>query len=710
MSNDASPSPRADAILTSSASDWRYLSEGKQHIVFAFEGGRNKGNLEPTSTALLAGRVLKLSKSVLLAAQSNPLPSRTALVERLSLTHRYTSRVIRPIFAATDREGDPPSSDWFEEGEILWYPAYLAAELLQKAFPLRPETRIRQFDLFNCPPRRDGGFQIPVVLLEDYTSPLHLHLKQAASAQASSPLPPSLPPTICIELKPKWGFLPSHSSSPEKLSICRFCMHQYTKLVKGEVREHSHFCPLDLFSCEERRVARAVEELFRTPQNNLRIFVRASHDNGATDSQRSSTKPSHVEQLDMSEEAHVNRLTHILFPHLGATQILPKSNPATVMYDQRELLKEFLVRFICAPFGLVRSMLHRLSHLQAKLDAWDIERVWPAVETFSVINRYEQRRKEEQLQQQRLCKEDELAPDGNRINQQHHDDVRSVVPASLSTNGFSSPSSHSTSGQLVACGPAPERPPATFAGLHPLLESEPQDQLPCVQRSRLWKGVLPTRMTQASLQKDEPTSDSPMEEESIDWISNIIAMVKSDQNHNTSSSPASSYAALSSAPSSSGEASSSHRLFEFQSKLQDPRIGAAAADQQHAADSFPVCAIQRARAATAPAAAASVAHPDSDAFSSVLSPLQLVDEQSVSNTLRAFLISTTLKDVSLMCTLQPITVVSEGVSAPPHPLSTRVHYSARLIDLELKSVGKLREYFTMDREIVEEYRKHTSRE
>ncbi|KAF7647188.1 hypothetical protein LDENG_00176130 [Lucifuga dentata] len=39
------------------------------------------------------------------------------------------------------------------------------------------------------------------------------------------------PPPLCIEIKPKCGFLPSskHVSKDIKTKVCRFCMHQHYK-------------------------------------------------------------------------------------------------------------------------------------------------------------------------------------------------------------------------------------------------------------------------------------------------------------------------------------------------------------------------------------------------------------------------------------------------------------------------------------------------
>jgi hypothetical protein len=709
-----SGSPLADAVFTSSPQAWRYISEGKQHIVFAFEGGghNNDPSKPEHSSAALLGRVLKLSKSVLRAAQSHPLPSRAALVDRLSLTQRYTSGVMRPLFRATDPSGEPAASssrEWFDSGEIVWIPSALASSLLQSAYPLRPDARKKQFDLFHPPPQwlagggAEGQARIPAVVLEDYTSPLHLHLKQqqqqqnglsTTAATSSSPsASPSLPPTICIELKPKWGFLPSHGCA-EKRSTCRFCMHQYTKLLKSEVQQHSLFCPLDLFSCETNRVERAVEELFRTPQNNLRIFVRAaasSPDSNTTTPHSSSPPPppsGHVEQLDMSEEAHVDRLTHILFPHLGNTPIQPGSTSVTLMSDQRALLQAFLVAFLCHRSGPIRAMLRRLAMLQERLDAWDVERVWPMVERM--MEEHEARNKEQN------------GPPGEEESTftiaANQAQVQPDVPSHSSSSPILYPFSlaSSTSHQHPACGSPPPRPAATYAGLHPLLDEERADGPPCMRRGQLWKGLVPPAVTKAA---SGGNPGEALEQAEVDWIDEIVALVKSNQNSAQSSASASSADATSAPFILSEEQPSSHRLFEFQSNINEP-AAPASNDAQHQSDGFPAC-----RSKKDSTAATNATSPADASSSAISSSAEDVDENTLTNILRAFLIATTLKDVSLMCTLQPILAAPEGSLVAPAPLSTRVHYSVRLIDLEVKSIGKLREYWTQDREIVEHHRK-----
>jgi hypothetical protein len=78
---------------------------------------------------------------------------------------------------------------------------------------------------------------------------------------------------LCVELKPKWCFLPEGSDDAVKLRMCRFCMHQRLKLARGEVKRLSGYCPLALSSTDPATVRRALVALLHTPQNNLRLFV-----------------------------------------------------------------------------------------------------------------------------------------------------------------------------------------------------------------------------------------------------------------------------------------------------------------------------------------------------------------------------------------------------------------------------------------------------
>lgn len=85
---------------------------------------------------------------------------------------------------------------------------------------------------------------------------------------------------ISVEIKPKCGFLPlSEFIAPEntiKRSVTRFKMHQVLKMHQGKISEISAYDPLDLFSGSRDRVHEAIKNLFKTPQNNFRVFLNGS--------------------------------------------------------------------------------------------------------------------------------------------------------------------------------------------------------------------------------------------------------------------------------------------------------------------------------------------------------------------------------------------------------------------------------------------------
>ncbi|KAL7750977.1 hypothetical protein RI367_003557 [Sorochytrium milnesiophthora] len=85
--------------------------------------------------------------------------------------------------------------------------------------------------------------------------------------------------TVCLEIKPKWLFVPAEFSLPsskadaDSNACCRFCRHQRYKEQTKAGFQRSLFCPLDLVSGDRKRVAHAVECLMARPQNNLRVWV-----------------------------------------------------------------------------------------------------------------------------------------------------------------------------------------------------------------------------------------------------------------------------------------------------------------------------------------------------------------------------------------------------------------------------------------------------
>ncbi|CAD6932732.1 unnamed protein product [Tilletia controversa] len=176
----------------------------------------------------------------------------------------------------------------------------------------------------------------------------------------------SLGPTICIEIKPKWGFVAngahlSDATGPAKTTYSRFVMHRILKVSKRAATGASSmpsveewqamYNPLDLFSYRPDRVRHALKALFaewRAAEgsgmfNNLRVFVDGQMINA---------------------QAQMDTISHALgMANVGAS-----------LEDVADAFAEAV-----APHLLSTSLLRRLSQLQASLDPLDVEglaKIW----------------------------------------------------------------------------------------------------------------------------------------------------------------------------------------------------------------------------------------------------------------------------------------------------------------------------------------------
>ncbi|KAF8077793.1 inositol-pentakisphosphate 2-kinase [Lyophyllum atratum] len=166
---------------------------------------------------------------------------------------------------------------------------------------------------------------------------------------------------LAVEIKPKWAFLPSATHLSDgtrdaKTQTCRFCMHSAMRAKAGETVALG-YCPLDLFSGEERRVKQAIYNLWDTwnesngTVNNLKIFVH-----GTT-----------------------------IAPAEVSSMLSNNADAETYSGDLREAFASALL-----PLLLGTPVLQILSTLQRNLDVLDIEglsNLWQLAETSAPLYR-----------------------------------------------------------------------------------------------------------------------------------------------------------------------------------------------------------------------------------------------------------------------------------------------------------------------------------
>ncbi|RIA89624.1 inositol-pentakisphosphate 2-kinase [Glomus cerebriforme] len=152
-------------------------------------------------------------------------------------------------------------------------------------------------------------------------------------------------PTLSIEFKPKWAFLPSSPfiENSVKLQSCHFCMHKYLK--RSSANEITRYCPLDLFSLEDKRVRKAVEALLACPESYLKLFIQGMQiEIGKENWQSWLYEFFEVDYSESNDEEHKN--THVI-----------------------DMLIALLIQAIMEERDLFRS----LKMLQKTLDELDIE-------------------------------------------------------------------------------------------------------------------------------------------------------------------------------------------------------------------------------------------------------------------------------------------------------------------------------------------------
>ncbi|KAM8916551.1 inositol-pentakisphosphate 2-kinase isoform 2-T2 [Spinachia spinachia] len=205
--------------------EWKYHGEGNKSLVVSH---------------VQLSRVLRLLKY---PAENSENPPQTV------------EQAFRQIQNIVDFSSNVMSSllgeKFIHSGEVVKLPLEFVRQLSIKVQHQRPAWRCdKVMDIYSgC-----------ALCLPNLTSPV-LHL-------------PTHTAPLCIEIKPKCGFLPSskHISKDIKTKVCRFCMHQHYKVANGKWKRLSLYCPLDLFSGNRQRMDFAIRHLIEEPQNNFKIF------------------------------------------------------------------------------------------------------------------------------------------------------------------------------------------------------------------------------------------------------------------------------------------------------------------------------------------------------------------------------------------------------------------------------------------------------
>ncbi|KAG9337052.1 hypothetical protein JZ751_029819 [Albula glossodonta] len=206
--------------------DWKYHGEGNKSLVVSHSQH---------------SRVLRLLKYPAENAEYAHQTTEQAFRHIQNIVD-FNKNVMRPLLG----------EKYVHHGEAVKLPLDFVRQLSLKVQQERPESRCdKVMDTFSgC-----------AVCLPNLTHIISCHITEHR-------------PSLCIEIKPKCGFLPfsRHVSKEVKRKVCRFCMHQHFKLANGKWKRMSRYCPLDLFSGNKQRMYIAIKHLLEEPQNNFRIF------------------------------------------------------------------------------------------------------------------------------------------------------------------------------------------------------------------------------------------------------------------------------------------------------------------------------------------------------------------------------------------------------------------------------------------------------
>ncbi|XP_076820080.1 inositol-pentakisphosphate 2-kinase-like [Clavelina lepadiformis] len=242
-----------DELESFSVTDWKYKAEGNKHIVIC--DGK--------------GKVLRLVKL------SGPLPEQ----ESHSLQSRDGYPAKSPSLFITEH-GSTENKDELDFMEHVVLPlmnncdACHIPKYVQLSKLFYEEMRIR-IDKDRPEHRKHKSLDCnaPGLLMHDHCFIPFSKQYQSLFANGLS----SRSDLVTVEIKPKRGYMATDAAMTEakfsKHKVCQYCRTQIYRVVHGQrFKKCSFYCPLDLFSGVEECMNLALKELFRTPQNNFRIF------------------------------------------------------------------------------------------------------------------------------------------------------------------------------------------------------------------------------------------------------------------------------------------------------------------------------------------------------------------------------------------------------------------------------------------------------
>jgi hypothetical protein len=278
--------------LKTKPNDWIYLSEGKVNAVFAYSVSSRCCKTD------YQGYILRIAKRDFMRALSLP---------------EYNDNANDSTVESNVEEDDECNLDYFRAAQDIEYIARLLrptlgeqyvdlpmvtclpAFFLQKLHKIClqqgciPKSRLEK----EWEPFLGGSEECLRHIHKDALKPKSfvatIHRNYTLFDYSSLPLQPRFgtPCSICVEIKPKAGYL-SRSPLVRKDHRAKFYSHRYGimqhlmvsgLLVKGwgeDLPKVSSYSPLDLFSGDRLRIQSALIELFRHPQNNLRLFCNGA--------------------------------------------------------------------------------------------------------------------------------------------------------------------------------------------------------------------------------------------------------------------------------------------------------------------------------------------------------------------------------------------------------------------------------------------------